>query len=83
MDNFVFKHNKQGYFDLMKSPKMQGILKTYSQQIKGRAEGMGQGAEFATDLKVQKTRARAYVVTANQKAKEQNAKNNILEKATH
>lgn len=78
MSKFVFKLNRKGVAELMKSQEMQGILKEHATTIKNRA-----GDGYEQDIHVGKNRANAMVRTATFKARKDNSKNNTLTKAVH
>ena len=76
MSNFVFKLNRKGVAELMKSQAMQNVLKEHATTIKNRA-----GDGYEQDIYVGKNRANAMVYADSIKAKRDNKKNNILLKA--
>ena len=78
MSNFVFKLNRKGVAELMKSQEMQGVLKEHATTIKNRA-----GEGYEQDVYVGKNRANAMVKAETFKAKKDNSKNNTLLKAVH
>ena len=78
MSDFVFKLNRKGVAELMKSQEMQGILKEHATTIKNRA-----GDGYEQDIHVGRNRANAMVRTATFKARKDNSKNNTLMKAVH
>ena len=78
MSNFVFKLNRKGVAELMKSQEMQGILKEHATTIKNRA-----GDGYEQDIYVGKNRANAMVKAKTFKARKDNSKNNTLLKAVH
>ena len=78
MSNFVFKLNRAGVRELLKSQEMQGILKEHATTIKGRA-----GDGYEQDIYVGKNRANAMVKAGTFKARKDNSKNNTLLKAVH
>lgn len=78
MSDFVFKLNRKGVAELMKSQAMQGILKERATAIKNRA-----GDGYEQDIHVGKNRANAMVKAETFKAKKDNSKNNTLMKAVH
>ena len=78
MSNFVFKLNRKGIAELMKSQEMQGVLKEHATTIKNRA-----GGGYEQDIYVGKNRANAMVKAETFKAKKDNSKNNTLLKAVH
>ena len=78
MSNFVFKLNRKGVAELMKSQEMQGILKEHATTIKDRA-----GDGYEQDIYVGKNRANAMVKAETFKARKDNSKNNTLLKAVH
>ena len=78
MSKFVFKLNRKGVAELMKSQAMQGILKEHATTIKNRA-----GDGYEQDIHVGKNRANAMVKAETFKAKKDNSKNNTLLKAVH
>ena len=76
MSNFVFKLNRAGVRELLKSQAMQGILKEHATTIKNRA-----GDGYEQDIYVGKNRANAMVKAETFKARKDNSKNNTLLKA--
>jgi phage-related protein len=78
MSNFVFKLNRAGVRELMKSQEMQDVLKEHATTIKDRA-----GDGYEQDIYVGKNRANAMVRAETFKAKKDNSKNNTLLKAVH
>ena len=78
MSNFVFKLNRAGVRELLKSQAMQGVLKKYATTIKNRA-----GDGYEQDIYVGKNRANAMVKAETFKARKDNSKNNTLLKAVH
>ena len=78
MSNFVFKLNRKGVAELMKSQAMQSVLKEHATTIKNRA-----GDGYEQDVYVGKNRANAMVKAETFKAKKDNSKNNTLLKAVH
>ena len=78
MSNFVFKLDRAGVAELMKSQEMQGVLKDHATTIKNRA-----GEGYEQDIYVGKNRANAMVKAETFKAKKDNSKNNTLLKAVH
>ena len=78
MSNFVFKLNRAGVRELLKSSEMQGILKEHATTIKNRA-----GDGYEQDIHVGRNRANAMVKAETFKARKDNSKNNTLLKAVH
>lgn len=78
MSDFVFKLNRKGVAELMKSQAMQGILKEHATAIKNRA-----GDGYEQDIYVGKNRANAMVKAETFKARKDNSKKNTLLKAVH
>ena len=78
MSDFVFKLNRAGVRELLKSQEMQGILKEHATTIKGRV-----GDGYEQDIYVGKNRANAMVKAETFKARKDNSKNNTLLKAVH
>lgn len=78
MSNFVFKLNRAGVRELLKSQEMQGILKDHATTIKNRA-----GDGYEQDIYIGRNRANAMVKAETFKAKKDNSKNNTLLKAVH
>ena len=78
MSNFVFKLNRKGVAELMKSQAMQSVLKEHATTIKNRA-----GDGYEQDVYVGKNRANAMVKAETFKARKDNSKNNTLLKAVH
>jgi len=78
MSKFIFKLNRKGVAELMKSQAMQDILKEHATTIKNRA-----GDGYEQDIYVGKNRANAMVKADTFKAKKDNSKNNTLLKAVH
>lgn len=78
MSNFVFKLNRKGVAELMKSSEMQSVLKEHATTIKNRA-----GDGYEQDIHVGRNRANAMVKAETFKAKKDNSKNNTLLKAVH
>ena len=78
MSSFVFKLNRAGVRELLKSQAMQGVLKEHATTIKDRA-----GDGYEQDIYVGKNRANAMVKAETFKAKKDNSKNNTLLKAVH
>ena len=78
MSNFVFKLNRAGVRELLKSQAMQGVLKEHATTIKNRA-----GDGYEQDIHVGKNRANAMVKSETFKAIKDNSKNNTLLKALH
>lgn len=72
----VFKLNRQGIADLMKSPSMQQVLRNKATEIRGRC-----GDGYEQDIFVGKNRANAMVSAESFQAKHDNMKNNTLLKA--
>ncbi|RMI77652.1 hypothetical protein ABNB56_11455 [Streptococcus iniae] len=78
MSNFVFKLNRAGVSELLKSSEMQSILTEHATTIKNRA-----GDGYEQDIYVGKNRANAMVKAETFKARRDNSKNNTLLKAVH
>ncbi|MGI1734901.1 hypothetical protein [Streptococcus uberis] len=78
MSKFVFKLNRSGVAELMKSQAMQDVLKEHATTIKNRA-----GDGYEQDIYVGKNRANAMVKAETFKARKDNSKNNTLLKAVH
>ena len=78
MSDFVFKLNRKGVAELMKSQEMQGVLKEHATTIKDRV-----GDGYEQDIYVGNNRANAMVKAETFKAKKDNSKNNTLLKAVH
>ncbi|MGI1779317.1 hypothetical protein [Streptococcus uberis] len=78
MSKFIFKLNRSGVAELMKSQAMQSVLKEHATTIKNRA-----GDGFEQDIYVGKNRANAMVKAETFKARKDNSKNNTLLKAVH
>ena len=78
MSDFVFKLNRKGVAELMKSQEMQGVLKEHATTIKNRA-----GDGYEQDIYIGRNRANAMVKAETFKAKKDNSKNNTLIKAVH
>lgn len=78
MSKFIFKLNRKGVAELMKSKAMQGILKEHATTIKDRV-----GDGYEQDIYVGNNRANAMVKAETFKAKKDNSKNNTLLKAVH
>lgn len=78
MSDFVFKLNRAGVRELLKSQEMQGVLKEHATTIKNRA-----GDGYEQDIHVGKNRANAMVKAETFKARKDNSKDNTLLKAVH
>ena len=78
MSEFIFKLNRKGVAELMKSQEMQSVLKEHATTIRNRA-----GDGYEQDIHVGKNRANAMVKAETFKAKKDNSKNNTLLKAVH
>ncbi|GAA5410025.1 hypothetical protein SuUB92_19990 [Streptococcus uberis] len=78
MSKFVFKLNRSGVSELMKSQAMQSVLKEHATTIKDRA-----GDGYEQDIYVGKNRANAMVKAESFKARKDNSENNTLLKAVH
>ncbi|MGT2753253.1 hypothetical protein [Streptococcus porcinus] len=78
MSKFIFKLNRSGVSELMKSQAMQDVLKKHATTIKDRA-----GDGYEQDIYVGKNRANAMVSAKSIKAKKDNMENNTLLKAVH
>ena len=72
----LFKINKPGVSEIMKSGEMQAILSGKAKEIAARC-----GSGYGTDIYIGKTRANASVGAITKKAKRDNYKNNTLLKA--
>ncbi|SUO90940.1 hypothetical protein [Streptococcus uberis] len=78
MSKFVFKLNRSGVAELMKSQAMQDVLSEHAKTIKERA-----GDGYEQDIYVGKNRANAMVKAESFKARKDNSENNTLLKAVH
>ncbi|WP_249629771.1 hypothetical protein [Streptococcus uberis] len=78
MSKFVFKLNRSGVAELMKSQAMQDVLSEHAKTIKDRA-----GDGYEQDIYVGKNRANARVSTTSFEARKDNSENNTLLKAVH
>ncbi|AJD83096.1 hypothetical protein [Streptococcus phage Str-PAP-1] len=78
MSDFIFKLNRSGVAELMKSQAMQSVLKEHATTIKDRA-----GDGYEQDIYVGKNRANAMVKAESFKARKDNSENNTLLKAVH
>lgn len=78
MSKFIFKLNRSGVAELMKSQAMQSVLKEHATTIKDRA-----GDGYEQDIYVGKNRANAMVKAESFKARKDNSENNTLLKAVH
>ena len=78
MSNFVFKLNRAGVRELLKSSEMQDVLKKHATTIKNRA-----GDGYEQDIYIGRNRANAMVKAETFKARKDNSKNNTLLKAVH
>ncbi|MCK1219600.1 hypothetical protein [Streptococcus uberis] len=78
MSKFVFKLNRSGVAELMKSQAMQDVLKSHAKTIKERA-----GDGYEQDIYIGKNRANAMVKAESFKARKDNSENNTLLKAVH
>ena len=78
MSDFVFKLNRAGVRELLKSQEMQDILKKHATTIKDRA-----GDGYEQDIYIGKNRANAMVKAETFKARKDNSKNNTLLKGVH
>ena len=76
MSNFVFKLNRAGVRELLKSSEIQAVLTDKANGIRNRA-----GDGYESDIYVGKNRANAMVYADSIKAKRDNKKNNTLLKA--
>ena len=76
MSNFVFKLNRAGVRELLKSSEMQDVLKKHATTIKNRA-----GDGYEQDIYIGRNRANAMVKAETFKARKDNSKNNTLLKA--
>lgn len=80
MSKVKFKHDKNGYFELMNSSAMQGILSEYGASVQNTANDMGSG-DYDLEVGTGKTRAHAYVKASDLIAVRSNYKHNTLLKA--
>lgn len=78
MSKFIFKLNRSGVAELMKSQAMQSVLKEHATTIKDRA-----GDGYEQDIYIGKNRANAMVKAESFKARKDNSENNTLLKAVH
>lgn len=78
MSKFIFKLNRSGVAELMKSQAMQSVLKEHAKTIKERA-----GDGYEQDIYIGKNRANAMVKAESFKARKDNSENNTLLKAVH
>ena len=78
MSDFIFKLDRKGVAELMKSQAMQEVLKEHATTIKNRA-----GDGYEQDIYIGKNRANAMVKAETFKARKDNSKNNTLLKAVH
>lgn len=78
MSDFIFKLNRSGVAELMKSQAMQSVLKEHATTIKNRA-----GDGYEQDIYVGKNRANAMVKAEASKARKDNSEKNTLLKAVH
>lgn len=78
MSKFIFKLNRKGVAELMKSQEMQDVLSKHAKTIKKRA-----GDGYEQDIYVGKNRANAMVKAESFKARKDNSENNTLLKAVH
>lgn len=78
MSKFVFKLNRSGVAELMKSKAMQDVLTEHATTIKKRA-----GDGYEQDIYIGKNRANAMVKAESFKARKDNSENNTLLKAVH
>lgn len=78
MSKFVFKLNRSGVAELMKSQAMQDVLSEHAKTIKERA-----GDGYEQDIYIGKNRANAMVKAESFKARKDNSENNTLLKAVH
>lgn len=78
MSKFVFKLNRSGVAELMKSQAMQDVLSEHAKTIKDRA-----GDGYEQDIYLGKNRAIAMVSTTSFEARKDNSENNTLLKAVH
>lgn len=76
MSKLVFKLNRVGVAELMKSENMQGVLTEHAKTIMNRC-----GDGYEQDIYVGKNRANASVRAASYRARRDNLKNNTLLKA--
>jgi len=76
MSKTIFKLNRKGVADIMKSDGMQKILKDKASEIKNRC-----GDGFEQDIHVGKNRANAMVYAETIQAKKENLDNNTILKA--
>lgn len=78
MSKFIFKLNRSGVAELMKSQAMQDVLSEHAKTIKDRA-----GDSYEQDVYLGKNRANARVKAESFKARKDNSENNTLLKAVH
>lgn len=78
MSKFIFKLNRSGVAELMKSQAMQDVLNERAKTIKERA-----GDGYEQDIYIGKNRANAMVSATSKKARKDNSENNTLLKAVH
>lgn len=78
MSKFIFKLNRSGVAELMKSQAMQDVLSEHAKTIKERA-----GDGYEQDIYIGKNRANAMVKAESFKARKDNSENNTLLKAVH
>lgn len=78
MSKFIFKLNRSGVAELMKSQAMQDVLNERAKTIKERA-----GDGYEQDIYIGKNRANAMVKAESFKARKDNSENNTLLKAVH
>lgn len=77
---WVFKHNASGYFELMKSPEMQSVLKEYGDRVMNLLPSSTTRTYEQTTV-VGTTRSNVTVRATSYEARKDNLKNNTLLKA--
>lgn len=77
---WVFKHNPQGYFELMKSEEMQNILNEYGNKVMNNLEPT-LTKTYEMQTVVGRTRSNVTVRATSIHAKRDNLKHNTLLKA--
>lgn len=78
MNKFIFKLDRQGVKELLKSDDMQVILTEYAKKIRNIA-----GDGYEDDIYLGKNRANASIYAKTKEAKKDNLENNTLLKAVH
>lgn len=79
MSKWTFKPNLKGFKELRNSAEMQAVLKEKAESIQSKAAASG--GSYGSNVQAGATRAHARVYAADDKAKQDNLKNNILLKA--